>query len=127
LNGRIRLVRVIALVSYFALLVTVVAGVAVLAPPEHVPKSLVLLAFGVPLLVPLRGLLHARPYTHAWCSLLSLFYLTLGIYQAATPGSGRSVGITESLLATALFVSCMLFARWRSRELRAAAEPRADA
>ena len=116
-----RLARALVLTAYFGLLTTLVAGIALLAPPEHVPRALALLVFGAPLLLPLRGLLHGRPYTHAWCALLALFYLMHGIYQAAVPGPGRSVGLLETALATLLFAGCVLYARWRSRELRKAA------
>ncbi len=114
---RIVLVRAGALVTYFGLLALVVAGIALLAPPQHVPQALVLLAFGLPLLLPLHGLLHGRPRAHVWCALLALFYFTYGVYHAAAPGPGRTLGWVQAGLATLLFLSCALYARWRHREL----------
>lgn len=114
---RIALMRAGALVSYFGLLILVVAGIALLAPPQYVPQALVLLAFGLPLLLPLRGLLHGRPRAHVWCALLALFYFAYGMYHGAAPGPGRLLGWAQAGLAVMLFVSSALYARWRHREV----------
>ncbi|MEX0729285.1 MAG: DUF2069 domain-containing protein [Aquisalimonadaceae bacterium] len=78
-----------------------------LPPPEAlvVPFIVVLV---VPLLAPLRGLLHGRRYTHAWTSLLAMLYFVHGIAAAGTPGLNRVLGTVEIVLSLGLFTGCVL-------------------
>lgn len=102
--------RWLTLAGYFGLFFLILAWTSVLSPPERVPRSLVLLVLLVPLLFPVRGLLNGRPYTHAWSSLLSLFYLALGIALAAAPGE-RLYGLSMVFFSLLLFTGALLFVR----------------
>ncbi|EHQ51615.1 hypothetical protein ECTPHS_02916 [Ectothiorhodospira sp. PHS-1] len=81
-----------------------------IAPPEQFPRAILLVLLLGPLLLPLRGLLHARPQTHIWTSLLSLPYILIGSALAAA-GEQRLYGVLMVLLSLALFAGCVGFAQ----------------
>ena len=70
--------RVIALGGYFSTLFFVMFWVIWLSP-DSTPRSVVLAIALLPMLLPLRGLLHGRRYTHAWASFLALPYFAFGV------------------------------------------------
>ncbi|MGH8500224.1 MAG: DUF2069 domain-containing protein, partial [Methylococcales bacterium] len=53
-----------------------------LCPPRHLPVALVVIATVVPLLFPLRGLLHGRRSSFTWAGYLSLFYFVHAVTEA---------------------------------------------
>ena len=83
------------------------------------PRSLVLLFMVVPLLFPLRGILNGRPYTHAWASFLALFYFMHGVGEAWAGTDTAYLGVLEVILSLMLFIGAILYARFKSRELKA--------
>ncbi len=107
-----------ALAGYFGLLVLLVAWYGWLSPPHALPISVVLFIMTVPLLFPLRGLLHARPYTFAWASFLALFYFIHGVVEAYSSEEDRYLALLEIVLSLAFYTGSMLYARFRGRELR---------
>ena len=115
---RTRAVHVTGLCAYFGLLLLLTAWYAWLVPSAYFPVALILLVMVSPLLVPLRGLLHGKPYTYAWTSLLALLYFAHGLVEAYVNPAERLYASAEALLALGLFAASVLFARWRSRELR---------
>jgi len=74
-----RIGRVLTLIGFFGLLALIVNWFTWIAPPVRVPRSLVLAALAVPLLFPLRGIIHARRYTHQWVGFLSMLYFAIGV------------------------------------------------
>lgn len=107
-----------ALAGYFGLLVLLVAWYGWLSPPHALPISVALFIMTVPLLFPLRGLLHARPYTFAWASFLALFYFIHGVVEAYSSEEDRYLALLEIVLSLAFYTGSMLYARFRGRELR---------
>ncbi|MCG5500627.1 DUF2069 domain-containing protein [Ectothiorhodospira lacustris] len=79
-------------------------------PPQQFPRAILLILLLGPLLLPLRGLLHARLQTHIWTSLLSLPYVLIGSTLAAA-GEQRLYGVLMILLSLALFAGCVGFAQ----------------
>ncbi len=66
----------------------------------------------LPLLAPLFGILNGRRYTYQWASMLILLYLTEGIVRATTEhGAAQLLAITEIVLASIFFCSCVGYAR----------------
>ena len=112
--------------SYAALLLLLVLWFGWLAPPKVIPRSLVLLIMTVPLLFPLRGLLHGHPYTFAWTSFLALFYFIHGITEAWSDPGVRLLASLEILFSTLLYSGAILYARHRGRELKAATQGEAS-
>ncbi len=126
LGRRTQVARVICLGTYFSLLVLLVTWHAWLVPSAYFPVALVLLVMVSPLLLPLRGLLHGRPYTHMWAGLLALLYFTHGLMETYANPAERLYAVIEAVLALSLFSAAMLYARWRSRELKANRNPEAN-
>lgn len=114
-----RIPRALALAGYFGLLTLLVAWYAWLAPSRYFPVALTLLVMVTPLLLALRGLLAGRPYTHAWTSLLSLFYLAHGLGELIVVPGERLYSGLEVVLSLLLFSGSVLYARWEARRRRA--------
>jgi uncharacterized membrane protein len=70
----------------------------------------------LPLLIPLRGILHGRPYTYRWTSLLVLAYFGEGLVRASSDAApARWYAAAEVALAVALFVSIVAALRLKPR------------
>ena len=111
--NRTLIARWTALAGYFGLLGLIVSWFTVIAPPVQVPRSLLLIVLAVPLLLPLRGLLHARRYTHQWVSFLSLFYFMIGVDVWFNRGPDQSwLGALMVLFSLLLFAGSIFFARY---------------
>ena len=82
-------------------------------------KSIVLLA-------PLFGILRGKRYTYKWTSLLVQFYLLEGLVRATSDsGIAQRLAIVETMLATILFVSVILYIRaTRTPDIEKAASAR---
>ena len=81
------------------------------------PNWTVGLMLSLPLLVLLPGVARGIVSTHIWASFVSMLYFAIAVTNLFLPR--RSVfDIVELLLASTLFTTAMLYARWRSRELR---------
>lgn len=109
MNARV-ISRWTALLAYFALLLMVLGWYAWLAPAGKLPTALILVILALPLLAPLRGLLHARVYTHQWTIFIALFYFVLGVAHAAVPQE-RTFGVLVVIASLSLFASCITFVR----------------
>ncbi|MDA8419696.1 MAG: DUF2069 domain-containing protein [Pseudomonadota bacterium] len=116
----------LCVVSYIALIFLTVLWEGWLAPAAGVPPEMWLVIKSVPLLLPLFGLLHGKPYTYAWASLLVLLYLTEGIVLSYTfraqPLSFHDTfgcALAETVLSAVFIVSAPFYARFRAAELRA--------
>lgn len=105
--------RKLTLVGYFGLLFLIVNWFTWLAPPERVPRSLVLACLAIPLLFPLRGIIHARRYTHQWIGFLSMFYFIVGVdvwyHHQATE---QLLGMSMVVLSLLLMVGSSMYARY---------------
>lgn len=66
----------------------------------------------LPLLLPLRGILHGRRYTFQWASMLILLYLTEGLVRATSEGGlSQLLAGTEALLALSFFGAAIAYVR----------------
>ena len=76
----------------------------------------------VPLLIFVPGLLADRVRTYIWlCFVILMYFITLVLRLFADPLSPVAwVAMTGIVV---FFVTAMMYARWRSQELGAAAEP----
>ncbi len=114
------LARLSTLLGYFGLLILLTLWLTVFAPPNHRPVVLVLPLMVGPLLFALRGVLHGRPYTHAWLSMLSLLYFTHGVVETWSNSAERLYAALEVVFSVLLFLGSMFYARYRARELKIA-------
>jgi len=91
-----------------------------LAPSPRFPVWLMLGFFVLPLLLPLKGVLTGRLYTHRWLPLLALFYFMHGVVESiANPGE-RHLAAAEVLLSVTLFAGGVAVVR---NTLRARQQP----
>jgi len=104
-----------AIFSYFALMVALLSWILIAPHSETFPTATMLTIAMVPLLFPLRGILHAKPYTFAWNSFLMLFYFAHGVgelYSASELTIYPCLVITFSALC---FTSSIIFVRLNSK------------
>lgn len=105
--------RVIArwatLLGYFGLLALLLNWFSWIAPTTNVPRALPLIVLTVPLLFPLRGLLHGKTYTHAWVSLLALPYFAIGVDVAFNRLDQRWLGLAMIFFSLLLFIGAVFF------------------
>jgi uncharacterized membrane protein len=96
--------------SLIALIALCLAWEGWLAPLR--PGGSWLILKGCFLLLPLFGILRGKRYTYKWLSLFIQFYLLEGLTRATSDtGLTQWLAIGETLLATLLFISCILFIR----------------
>jgi uncharacterized membrane protein len=110
--------RIITLAAYFGLFLLLIAWTVWLEPPRRLPVALVLIVLVGPLLLPLRGLLHGRPYTHAWTSFMALFYFVAGVFNAAGAMIRPWLAWLEIALSVTLFFGAVFYARAKARKLK---------
>lgn len=67
----------------------------------------------VPLLIVLPGVLRGSPRAHIWLCFLSLGYFTVAVTGAFACWS--SLALLEVFAVVAVFISAMLYARWRAQ------------
>ncbi|MGF1642269.1 MAG: DUF2069 domain-containing protein [Thiotrichales bacterium] len=111
---RARVAHAVTLAAFFGLFFLLLGWTIGWRPAEGLPRSLVLLALIGPMLLPLRGLLYGKAYTHAWSSFLALWYFVLGVSDAALPET-RGVGYGAIGLSLLWFTSALLYVRWQAR------------
>jgi uncharacterized membrane protein len=108
-----RFLYALTLFGYFGTLTLLTVWYSWLAPPVHFPRALLLIIMLVPLLFPLRGLLHGRKYTFAWSCFLALLYFIHGVMEAYSSEVTRHLGLVEVLCTTVWFLSAMAYVRKR--------------
>ena len=111
MSGRIRLAYGAAIIGYFGLFALLMLWNTVLAPSTRLPVALVLIFAVLPLLIPMRGMLHGRSKSCAWAAYLSLAYLVHGIVEfAATPDERLYAGL-EIAASVVLFFGAAFYVR----------------
>ncbi|ASJ76088.1 DUF2069 domain-containing protein [Granulosicoccus antarcticus] len=105
--------RLMTLVGYFGLLLLIINWFSWIAPPEQVPRSLTIAGLAIPLLFPLRGIIHARRYTHQWVGFLSMLYFIIGVdvwfNQQAIE---QLLGMSMVLFSLLLMVGSSMYSRY---------------
>ncbi len=117
-----RLYRWGALGSYFALMIHLMLWIIWLGPSQYFPTAMVLIVMVVPLLFPLRGLLHGHAYTHAWTGFLAILYFVHGVGDFVVDPLERLYSGIEIFLSLTLFFSCAFYARITGKKLQEVAE-----
>ncbi|SMC29888.1 Uncharacterized membrane protein [Andreprevotia lacus DSM 23236] len=111
----------ITVASWVALIALCLAWELWLAPLKPGGSSLVLKT--VPLLFPLRGLLHGRRYTYQWTSMYVLIWWTEGAVRAYSDhGLSQWLAGVEVLLTSVAFVAICYYAKWTRPSILAAEE-----
>jgi uncharacterized membrane protein len=102
--------QIAASASLIALILLCVAWEGWLSPLR--PGGSMLVWKAVPLLAPLRGILHGRVYTYRWSTLLIWLYFAEGAMRAFTEtGPTHVLALIEIALALFFFTCAALFVR----------------
>lgn len=110
MNTSLNRLRWTAVLSLLGLIVLSLLWERWLAPIR--PGGSWLMLKAVPLLLPLRGLMHGKRYTYQWSSLLILAYLTEGLVRASSDtGTSQILAMIEMTLAGIYFICVLLFCR----------------
>ena len=119
--ARVVLLGHLALASYLVLLVLTILWEGWLAPVPNSPPGFWLAVKSIPLLLPLFGLLHGKPRSYAWASLLLLLYLTEGLVLLWTErklgfarGSALPWALLETVLTLTFIIAAALYIRGRA-------------
>ncbi|MDH5357235.1 MAG: DUF2069 domain-containing protein [Gammaproteobacteria bacterium] len=108
----------LALTSYFGLMISLICWITL---PEHsslYPTSALLIIGLVPLLFPLRGMLHGKPYTHAWTGFLMLLYLSHGIGEVYSATEYSVYAALEVLFSSLVFIASIIFIRLNAKNAK---------
>ena len=85
----------------------------------HQAPWIVWLAYCLPLLIFLPGMLRDRLRSYIWlCFVCLLYFMRLVVNLFAEPGS--TLAIVGTVAVVTLFIAAMMYVRWRAREVRAA-------
>lgn len=109
--------RVLTLICYFGLLAWLPIWLLFLSSENLLSTGFILLIYITPLLLPFRGIIEGKPYTHAWTNFVVMFYLMHGLTSIYAVSEEWFYALVELVLATGLFVGCSFYARLRGREL----------
>jgi len=109
--------RYLALVSHTLLLLWIIVWQFFLSKTHTYSTVFIVLVYVLPLLLPYRGVILAKPYTHAWANFVVLFYLMHGCTVMYAVPQERWFAAIELVLCVGMFVGCSAFARKRGREM----------
>jgi uncharacterized membrane protein len=101
----------LTLLGYLGTIAVLLAWYGWLAPAIHLPRSMALALLLLPLLFPLRGLLHGNRYTFSWSCFLSLLYFIHGVVEAYNSGVTLHLGLLEVCLTSLWFIAAMSYVR----------------
>lgn len=112
---RASLARILSLACYLGLIAFGMAWAIWLGELPRKEISLTLLILVAPLLLPLRGILHAREKALVWGMLVAMIPLLHGgVTLWAEQGQQKAWGWVEFLLAIGYIVTGSFFIRWRA-------------
>ena len=104
-----------SLFSYFALMASLIVWILYAPHSDNFPIASMLLIATVPLLFPLRGMLHSKPYTHAWISFLMLFYFSHGIGEVYSATHFSLYPWLEVIFSGLCFCSSIIFVKLNAK------------
>jgi len=117
MSSKVKTYRYLALVSHIGLLIWMAIWYFYLKTPQTYSFSFVFILYLLPLLLPLYGVIRAKPYTHAWSCFIVLWYLMHAITVMYSEPQYILHAALELVLAIGMFAGCSLFARFRGQEL----------
>ncbi len=103
------------LIGYYGLLLLLLNWHSWIAPPAEIPRAAVLIILLLPLLLPMRGLVHGRKRTHEWAHYLALLYFALGVDTAYYHADVRLLAYGQILFSSMLFFGCIYYVRYQNK------------
>lgn len=112
LEPRVKVSRVVSLVCFFGLIALLIIYYLWLADLHGARPWVILLIELVPLLLLAPGMILGSPRAHSWTCFMVNLYFIKGAIAFFDPN--RSLfGVLEMLASLAVFVSALLYIRWR--------------
>ena len=112
LQPRVRLMRVVSLACFFGLIALLCVYYLMFANLHGARPWVILLIELVPLMFVVPGMLMGSPRGHSFTSYVVNLYLIKGALAAFDPNR-QVFGLLEIAASVAVFVSALLFVRWR--------------
>ncbi|MEJ2762866.1 DUF2069 domain-containing protein [Photobacterium sp. MCCC 1A19761] len=109
--------RYFALTANLSLILWVGLWQSVISPHPHLNNLVVAGMWVLPMLLPLKGILEGKPYTHAWANFILMFYFLHALTILWIDDGERLLAFIELGITTSAFIANILFARQRGREL----------
>lgn len=109
--------RYLALIGYLSLISWVLIWQVFISPHPHINPYTAAIAWCIPLLFPLRGILSGKAYTHAWANFVLMLYFLHSLTILYVDQGERWLAAIELLITSATFVASVLYARNKGREL----------
>ena len=111
----IKLGRWLTLLGYFSLMAGLFSWHLIFEPAaKHLMSIIIFLHLG-PLMLPLRGLLNGKLYTHSWSMYLAIFYFVIGVWYA---GNSDELMIGLFVITTSLifFTGTVFYVRYTGKQ-----------
>jgi len=112
LTPRLRLARALSLASFFGLIALLTVNNLLFADLHGARTGVILAVELVPLALLLPGILLGNARAHAWTCFVVNLYFIKGVLAAFDPARAL-FGWLEVAISLALFVSALLYVRWR--------------
>ncbi|NOI32099.1 DUF2069 domain-containing protein [Vibrio coralliilyticus] len=117
MQSQTKLFRLLALCGNLGLLAWVALWQLSLSPHPHISSITLAIAWSIPLLLPLPGILAGKPYTHAWANFVLMLYFLHALTILYIDGGERWLAGIELILTATAFAGNILYARSRGKEL----------
>lgn len=117
MGAKTRRFRYLALFGNLTLLAWVALWQLALSPHPHLSSTALAIAWCIPLLLPLPGIIAGKPYTHAWANFVLMLYFLHALTILYVDGGERWLALVELLLTALGFAGNILYARTRGQEL----------
>ena len=109
--------RILALLGNIGLLAWVLIWQLYLSPHPHINHFGLALAWAIPLLLILPGIIRGNPYTHAWANFILMFYFLHSLTLIYIDDGERWLASIELLITALAFTTNIIYARMRGQEL----------
>ncbi len=93
-----------------------------IAPPPTANPITIWLIQVLPLACFIPGIFRGNPRTHVWLCFIILVYFCGGVIYAMSP-LYMAMGLSQSLLTAALFISAMMYVRWNGKAQKQQRQP----
>lgn len=117
MSKKVKAYRLLALISHISLLAWMAVWYFAFNTSSEYSFAFVFLLYILPLLFPLKGVIQAKPYTHAWACFIVLWYFLHAITVMYAEPEYIWFATLELILASTMFIGCSVFARLRGQEL----------
>ena len=117
MSARVTRYRYVALIGHLGLLAWMSIWYLGLSNARDYSFAFIFIVYLLPLLLPLHGVLKAKPYTHAWSCFIVLWYFMHSATTMYVEPTYMLHAVIEMIFVVNMFVGCAMFARLRGQEL----------